>query len=249
MLPISRPGRKLAAAAATALLLATAPTALAAEYDFTSSINPNKGPIGSPINLKVGFRFGADEGREAGILRKVDVWFPPNARPNGAQFPSCTPEVINARRSFAGCPKGSQIGRGAIRADVPAADVFNVPARLTFFNGPGGKSVTIHAYAENPVLISQAFKAPLTRTSGRYGYHLVAPIPDTLQEIADGWFAQVRTMTTSISASITKRGRKIPYIQSTTLCPNSLGVPSASRIEFMRDYAPVDLTTTIRCRR
>jgi hypothetical protein len=249
MLPISRPGRKLAAAAATALLLATAPTALAAEYDFSSTINPNKGPIGSPINLKVDFRFGADPGREAGILRKVDVWFPPNARHNGAQFPSCTPEVINARRSFAGCARGSQIGTGKIMADVPAADVFGVPARLTFFNGPGGKSLTIHAYAENPVLVSQAFKAPLTRTRGRYGYHLVAPIPPELQEIADGWFVQVRTMRTSISAWTTRGGRRIPFIQSTTLCPKSLGVPSASRIEFAREYAPVDLTTTIRCRR
>ncbi|MDO8209264.1 hypothetical protein [Conexibacter sp. CPCC 206217] len=250
MLPIKRHGRALVAATATALLLATAPAAMGQPNSLNGSINPNKGPIGSPLRLTIGFRLDADPGKEAGTLSKVDLFFPPNARTNGALFPSCSPETINARRSFAGCPKGSKIGTGRIRADVPAADVLDVPATMTIFNGRGGKSVTIHIYAENPVLISEAFTAPLTKTSGRFGYHLVAPIPPSLQEIADGWFAQVRTLTSTISGWARNRsGRRIPYIQSTTLCPKSLSVPIASRIAFLRDYAPISQSATIACRR
>lgn len=249
MLPIKRHGRALVAATATALLLATAPAAMGQPNSLNGSINPDKGPIGSPIRLTIGFRLDADPGKEAGTLTKVDLFFPPNARTNGALFPSCSPDTINARRSFAGCPKGSKIGTGRIKADVPAADVFNVPATMTIFNGRGGKSVTIHIYAENPVLISEAFTAPLQKTSGRFGYHLTAPIPYTLQEINDGWFTQVRSLTSTINASITRGGRRIPYIQSTTLCPKSLSVPIASRIAFLRDYAPISQNATIKCRR
>jgi hypothetical protein len=251
MLPIKRPGRALAAAAATALLLATAPAAMGQPNTLNGKISPDKGPIGSPINLTIGFTLGMDPGREAGTLSRVDLFFPPNARTNGAKFPSCSMETINARRSFAGCPKGSQIGRGRIMADVPATDVFNVPAYMTIFNGRGGRSVTIHILAENPVQISQAFSAPLVRTKGRFGYHLTAVIPIELQEIADGWFAQVRSLTSTIRGSIRDRrtGKTIPYVESTTLCPRSLSVPIQSRIQFMRDYAPLTQNTTIRCRR
>lgn len=178
MLPIKRPGRTLVAAAATALLLATAPAAMGATGTLRGSINPDKGPVGSPINLKIGFTVAPDPGRERPIISNVDLYFPPNARTNGAKFPSCSPEVINARKSFAGCPKGSKIGTGLAKADVPATDVFNVPARLTMFNGPGGRSVTIHVDAQNPVVISLAYKAPLIKTKGRYGYHLLVAAAD-----------------------------------------------------------------------
>jgi hypothetical protein len=249
MLPISRPSRALVATAAAALLLATAPAAMAQPNTLSGSINPNKGPIGSPIRLTTGFTLGADDGKEAGIISKVEFFFPPNARTNGAKFPYCSPDTINARRNFSGCPKGSQVGRGKAIADVPATDVFGVPAYLTIFNGKGGKSLTVHVDAQNPVLISEAFTAPLVKTGGRYGYHFTAPLPADLQEISGGWFAEVRSLTATVGATITRGGRKIPYIQSTTLCPKSLGVPFASRISFMRDYAPVSATTTIRCRR
>jgi hypothetical protein len=249
MLPI-RNTRALTAAAAAALLLVAAPSAMAARGSLSGSINPNKGPIGSPIKqLNIGFTVDPDDAsREAPTLSKVDLFFPPNARTNGAKFPVCSPETINARRSFSGCPKGSKIGRGDIIADVPAADVNHVPAIMTVFNGAGGKSVTINIEAHNPVEIFQAFKAPLTKTSGRFGYHLSAPIPQSLQEINDGWFAEVRTLKSTIGAT----WRGTPYIQTTTACPKSLRVPIAARLAFMNRTpadAPMSLDSSISCRR
>lgn len=249
MLPI-RNRRALAAAAATALLLVAAPSAMAARGSLSGSISPNKGPVGSAINkLNINFAIDPDDStREAPTLSQVDLFFPPNARTNGAKFPSCSPATINARRSFSGCPKGSKIGSARIIADVPAVPVTGVTAIMTVFNGPGGKSVTINIEAHNPVEIFEAFKAPLTKTSGRFGYHLSAPIPRTLQEINDGWFAEVRSLRSSIGAT----WRGVPYIQTTTACPKSLSVPIAARIGFMARTdgdSPLSLNSTIRCRR
>ncbi len=248
MLPI-RNSRALAAAAATTLLLVAAPTAMAARGSLSGSINPNKGPIGSPINLSIGAVLDPDTpDRERGTLSKIELFFPPNARTNGAKFPYCAPETINARRSFSGCPKGSKIGTGKLRADVPAVPVSDVPGDIVIFNGKGGKSVTINIEAHNPVEIFEAFTATLVRTKGRYGYHLSGNIPRSLQEINDGWFAEVRRFSTSIKAT----WRGTPYIESTTLCPKSLSVPIAGRFSFMsrpNGDSPLDVTSTIRCRR
>ena len=251
MLPIPRPGRALAAAAATALLLtaAAAPSALAARGSLSGSISPNKGPIGSPIALSIGAVLDPDTpDRERGTLSQIELFFPPNARTNGARFPYCAPETINARRSFSGCPKGSRIGSGSLRADVPAVPVSDVPGDIVIFNGKGGKSVTINIEAHNPVEIFEAFPAKLVKTKGRYGYHLTGVIPRSLQEINDGWFAEVRNFKTKIAAT----WRGTPYIQSTTLCPKSLSVPIAGKFSFMsrpNGDAPLSVTSTIRCRR
>jgi hypothetical protein len=249
MLPIRRNSRALTAAAATALLLVAAPSAMAARGSLSGSISPDKGPIGSPINLSIGAVLDPDTpDRERGTLSKIELFFPPNARTNGAKFPYCAPETINARRSFSGCPKGSRIGTGTLRADVPAVPVMNVPGNIVIFNGKGGKSVTINIEAHNPVEIFEAFTAKLVKTKGRYGYHLSGDIPRSLQEINDGWFAEVRNFRTKIAAT----WRGTPYIQSTTLCPKSLSVPIAGRFSFMsrpNGDSPLSVTSTIRCRR
>jgi hypothetical protein len=234
-----------ATAAAALLLLAAAPQALAASGSLSGSISPNKGPVGTPLRLTTGFTLDPDPGKEAGTLTQVELFFPPNARTNGARFPSCSPETINARRSFSGCPKGSKIGGGSFRADVPAADQFDVPGVITLFNGAGGKTITVHILSQNPVDIYEAFSARLVRTKGRFGYHFIAPIPPSLQEINDGWFAEVRRLTATIGAT----WRKTPYIQTTTTCPKSLSVPVAGTMTFLRDNDPLQLSSTIACRR
>lgn len=253
MLPTKRPGRVLAMAATTAAaaLLAVAPGAQAASrMTMTSSIKPNRGPIGSPINLKVGFTIDpATEGGPLDTIRRVVVLFPPNARHNAKFFPACTAAQINAALSTRACPRGSLIGRGSGRADVTEADVFNVPYTITFFNGSrSGNRITVHVYAERPVVINLAFEASLVKTSGRYGYRLTFDLPYALQEIYPSWFAQVRTLGTEIRAFTKVRGRRIPFIESTTLCPRSNFVPVASTYTFL-DGSSTDVEARIACRR
>jgi len=252
MLPIKRPGSGLlAAAAAAATLLAAAPAAHAVtRMTMKSSIKPNKGPIGSPINLKIGFTLDpADPNVDPDTITRVVVLFPPNARPNGKLFPACSAAQINLAKSFRRCPKGSMIGKGGGFADVTAVPVRHVPYRLTFFNGSrNGKVITVHARATNPVDINLAFDAALVKTSGRYGYRLTFNLPDALQEIYPGWFAQVRTLNSTIRAFYKVKGRRIPYIQSTTLCPKSKFVPIASTYSFL-DGSSTNVDARIACRR
>jgi hypothetical protein len=252
MLPIKRPGRVLAAAAAAAALLAAATPAAQATSRMTmsSSINPNKGPIGSPINLSIGFTIDpAEAGATPDTISRVTLLLPPNARPNGRLFPACSAQQINAAKSFARCPKGSKIGTGRGFADVTAVPVEHVPYTLTFFNGSrAGNKITVHARALRPVDINLAFDATITRIGGRYGYRVQFNLPDGLKEIYPGWFAQVRTMQTKITGSYKVRGRTIPYIQSTTLCPKSLSVPAAATFDFL-DGSKTDTTSRIACRR
>ncbi len=169
MLPI-RNSRALAAAAATALLLVAAPSAMAARGSLSGSISPNKGPIGSPINLldRRRARPRRRPTESAGRSSKIELFFPPNARTNGAKFPYCAPATINARRSFSGCPKGSKIGSGKLRRRRPGrAGDRTSPATSTIFNGKGGKSVTINIEAHNPVEIFEAFTATLVEDQGQ----------------------------------------------------------------------------------
>jgi hypothetical protein len=238
----TRAGRTLAAAAAATLLLAAAPAAMATQSTISGKISPNKGKPGTPLALTIGFTITRENG-ENNTLRKVVLDFPPNAVANGAKFPSCMPAVINARRSFNGCPRGSLIGRGSLVADVPAADVFNVPGKVTLFNGQGGKSITVHIYAENPVLISEAFTAPLKKTGGRYGYKLTANIPPTLQEIADGWFAEVKRFSTTVNAKWRGRG----YIEAKK-CPKNGRAPIAGAFDFLREASPTSALGIITCK-
>lgn len=228
-------------AAASTLLLTAAPAALATQSTISGKISPSKARPGKPLALTIGFTITRENGQN-NTLRRAVLQFPPNAVANGKLFPSCSPDVINARRSFAGCPKGSRIGGGSLVADVPATDVYNVPGRVTLFNGAGGKSITVHIYATNPVEISEAFSAPLVKTGGRYGYKLTADVPDSLQEIADGWFAEVKKFTTTVKATWRGRG----YIEAKK-CPKSGRAPIAGAFDFLRESSPTSALGFIKC--
>jgi len=227
-----RAGRTLAAAGVTALLLATAPAAMATTSSISGSIKPNHGKPGTPIALKVGFTLDPAEGAVPDTLSKVVVNLPPNGVQNAKFFPICTAAQINAAKSFKRCPKGSQVGRGSLRADVTAVPVYNVPGRVTFFNGSkNGKKLTIHIRATNPVDINQAFEASIVRTRGRYGYRLTANIPESLQEIYPSWFAQVRRFESTFDAKRKVKGKMRGYIEAKK-CPKSRRVPVAGTFGF-----------------
>ncbi|MBB4662583.1 hypothetical protein [Conexibacter arvalis] len=250
MLPNKRSGRVLAAAALAAALLAAAPAAQAQNRtSLRGAINPNKGKIGTPMDLKIAFTIDPPAGTVPGTLSELTLQFPPNAKVNANLFPVCSAATINAAKSFRNCPKGSQIGGGRGHADVTAVPVYNADFDVTLFNGSrSGKKITVHVYAIRPVPIYEAFEATLTRTRGRYGYRFVAKLPYSLQEISPGWFAQVRDFNSTIRARRKIRGKTRGFIESSTLCPRSLSVPLAGSFKFL-DGTSSSSQTTIRCRR
>jgi hypothetical protein len=204
---------------------------------ITGSVKPNSHvKPGTPLTLKVAFTLNPTGGLLPGTLSSVIVQLPPQAVDNGALFPSCTPETINAvSGSGKNCPKGSRIGKGDIRADVWAVDnLRNVPASIEFYNGPGGKSLTMLVHVIRPARVNVAFKAPLVRTHGRYGYKLTAPIPDILQDLqgaGGGWYPAVRKLSATVGTTMKVRGRTRGYIEAKR-CPKSGKVPLAGTFNF-----------------
>jgi len=220
---------------------------MAASSSITGRINPDKGRPGTPLRLTVRFTTEGDPGEQSATLRRVIVQLPPNAVQNASLFPTCNAATINAAKSFRRCPKKSLIGRGQLRADVPNAETWNVPAIVTFFNGSrSGNRITVHIFAERPVDIYLAFDATLVRTKGRYGYKLTADIPEELQEIYPTWYPQVRWLESSFNQTIVVRGRKRGYIEAKR-CPKSGRVPIAGAFDF-RQGSSTSSTGWITCR-
>ena len=125
----------------------------------------------------------------------------------------------------------------------------NVPGTVTLFNGPGGRSITVHIHLTNPALISIAFDAPLRRTRGKYGYVLTANVPEGLQTlIAPDSYGALRRFTTTVGITRKVRGRTRGYIEAKR-CPRSGRVPVAGAFFFNEDRATTSATGTIRCTR
>ena len=243
--------RTLSLAAASAALLAVAPPAIAdTKSTLSGSISPVRVKPGAPLNLTIGFTLDPTErGADPATLTQIVIDFPKNAVHNGRLFPSCSAAAINARQNFSACPKGSQIGRGTGRADTPAVDVYNVPVRFTLFNARGGKAITIHVYAENPIVVNHAFEAPIKRVRGRYGYRLTAKVPEILQEIngkGGGWFVGLRKFRSTVGGTRVVKGKRRGFIEAKS-CPRGGRAPIAARFSFLRDSAPSSARSWIRC--
>lgn len=222
--------------AAAAALLAGAPAASATRAAIDAKAMPQNAPPGTPLTLVVRASLSPDLPGQSMTLTTADVRFPDHVTLNRRLFPACRAATINAARGrFTDCPPGSRIGSGSFRADVPAAEVYNVPGRITIFNGGEGL-VTAHVYATNPVLISEAFECRLVRTSGRFGYRLNIEVPYRLQEISEGWFAEVRTLNFTVGAKTRVRGRTRGLIEVERWTDT---VPFAVTFNFLRESAPV----------
>jgi hypothetical protein len=233
--------------AVAALLVAAAPAAaLSPSSSIGGSINPSKGPVGTPLKLTVRFNLNPGPGEPPGTLNRAILQLPPNGVTNGKFFPSCSADTINrAHGSFRNCPKGSQIGAGKLYGDVFNLDLVRVPGRVTLFNGPGGKSITVHVYLTNPALIRIALDAPLVKTPGRYGYRLTAPVPEGLQELIPDAFAGLRTFTSTVWATKKVHGKTRGYIEAKT-CPKSGRVPIAGQF-FFREGGTTSSVGSIKC--
>lgn len=246
MRPVRSASTAAAVTAAGALLAIAAP-ATAATATLHGSVDPDHGRPGTPVTVRFGFEIAPDPGLEPPTLSTVTLLLPHAATLNGSLFPVCTADMVNAAKSIRVCPRGSQIGTGRARADVTAVPVYNVPATMTFFNGSrDGTHLTMHVRALRPVDISEATDATLVKTSGRYGYKLVAPLPPSLQEIYPGWFQQVRRFDSVIGATRTVAGRRRGYVEAKR-CPSAGRVSMSATFGFY-DQTSASAATTVRCR-
>jgi hypothetical protein len=241
-----------AAIAATLLVAAAAPTAGAiVPARLGVSISPTRvgrvrNGVGTPVKLKntITFSHPADSSLR---LQRVTLLLPGGGVgvPNGKLFPSCSANTLNrARGRLSVCPSGSLVGRGL--ATGTAVDIgVTSTGRLTFFNGPGGRSLTLNVSIINPALINATFTAPIKKISGRYGYRVTFNIPSQLQTILDGPIV-VRRIEATVGATRTVRGVRRGFIEALR-CPRSRRGPARGEFRFS-DGSTSTADATLTCR-
>jgi hypothetical protein len=238
------------AVAATLVLAVAAPAANGpVSSSLTGSISPARvarprNGVGTNVKLKLRtvFAHPADSRLQ---LQKLVYKLPSGAKANGKLFRSCTARALNrARGRLSACPRGSKIGGGT--ATGTAVDLgVTANGKLTLFNGPNGKSITINVSITNPALINITFSAPLRKTSGRFGYVVTAKVPAGLQTILDGPIV-VRRLDLTTGATRTVNGIRRGYIEALR-CPRSGRAPLHGDFSFSQGAKTSD-AGTIACR-
>ena len=250
MRPI-RTGRVALAALAAILLAAAAPTAGAAvPARLGVSISPKRvgrarAGVGTSVKLKNTIVFTHPD--DSSIrLRRVTLLLPGGVgKPNGNLFPSCKAGTLNrARGRLSVCPRGSKVGSGIARGTAVDIGVTS-SGRMTFFNGPGGRSLTLNVSIINPALVNATFSAPIKKISGRYGYSVTFRIPPQLQTILDGPIV-VRSIDATVGATRVVRGVRRGYIEALR-CPRSRRAPARGQFSF-DDGTMTTAETAIACR-
>ncbi len=200
------------AVAAVALIPASSAFAINSVQKFSASVSPAKaGTKKKPtaVTLKVRPYFDDISADSAAPFATTfaNVFFDKNLVFNGAKFPQCAnAKVLSAASS---CPSGSKVGKGTA-AGVALGLTENLT--VTIYNGPGGKAVELLVDGTSPLAIHSVIEGKLTKQTGQFGYLLKVPVPADLQQPAPGAIATLTDFNTTIKASITKKGKKTPYI-------------------------------------
>jgi hypothetical protein len=176
--------RKLALAGIAGMLIGGAIVAAVASSAATVSVVPARLAVGSPshpqgVKLTTALSWQGLKPGNAPTITKIDLWFPTGTRYNGASYPSCSYERLNAAGPSA-CPKNSVMGSGTATA---FADTVVTRPRITVVNG-GSDRVYFYTVLNNPARVQVPVIGQLTRLPGGFAYHLSATIPPRLLVVA-----------------------------------------------------------------
>ncbi len=235
-------------AAATLAALAPAADAPVARPVVTISadVSPSTRPLppGTPLTLRLSTRFSSEPAGGNFVLQRADFLFGKGARMNGALFPSCSAaKLVAAHGRLSVCPEGAKVGTGIATGRAVAVGVTS-SGKLTIFNGPGGRSLTLNMVVIHPALINATFSAPIVRLhGGRYAFKLSSSVPPELQTILEGDVVVTRLDITT-GATRTIDGRRRGYIEATT-CPRG-GSAVHGEFSFNQDASAV-VDETVPC--
>ena len=148
------------------------------------------------------------------------VWFTKEGLTNAKQFPGCASSKVFQDEKT--CPSGSKVGSGTARGIGIGLDE-NV--KLTAFNQPSGKGITVLVIGESPLIIREVVVANLKTLSGdpKYKYELTFSVPKNLQSPAPGVIAAIKDLSLTIPVTylkksgkiVKKKGHKVPYLATT----------------------------------
>jgi hypothetical protein len=225
--------RKLAVLGATALVvLLVAAVAYAQQvntYQVVGSTSPakpgaKKKPL--PIKLTFDYQVGEATGLRPSPVKRYTIGFY-GVKSNGALFPKCTAQAINAAQTDAGCVKGSMVGKGVIINQVgasnnPSDKSIDCNLNLTLYNGgqgalaiylSGGPTTTVQGKT-CIIPITQAIDARYVGFAGG-GTALQFDVPSNLLHSVPGLDTAVTQVTSTIDKmTVKKSGKTRGYYES-----------------------------------
>lgn len=209
----------LVVACSAAVSLAGSPVGSVPTAKLKAKASPHRRPSpGTPIRFAIDTRLASRPPGGRFVLRRADYLFPRSVVVNGRRFPSCSVRTLNrARGALRACPRGSKIGSGVVPGRVVNLGGLISRGRLTLFNGPGGRSVTVNVRVEVPAIIETTVSAPLRRSRGTSKLTLV--LPPELNEILDGPIVTSR-IHLDLGATRTVNGVRRGYVEAAR-CPRS----------------------------
>jgi hypothetical protein len=187
-MPISRIALTTIACAAVVALLAFAARAADAPapvpvVHLTGGVTPSRPslPPGTPLHLHLHVRFTSDPPGTDYVFQGVDLLFHTDDRFNGALFPSCSATRLRrAHGNLRVCPQGSKVGVGS---GTGHALGITASGRLSLFNGPGGKSLTVNFSIVHPVNLNVTWSDAITYRPANHTILIRERDPVTLQSI------------------------------------------------------------------
>jgi hypothetical protein len=233
--------RKVALLATTAVAAVgvTSPAwAVNADQGLDVSVSPTKaGTKKKPANVKIKVTTTTNpKDATPFATRQAVIHFDKALVFNPKKFKTCSAAKVQQAESS--CPKGSKVGSGSA---VGTAIGQTSNLSVTAFNGPNSRFL-LHVVAATPLQIDAVIQASLKKDKGKYGYKLVVPIPENLQQPVPGVFATLKQFITSVKG--TSKG--VPYVGLTS-CPKS------KKLSFKGDFTFTDGTTlhatdTVKCK-
>jgi hypothetical protein len=170
-------GMPVGAAAVAVVAPSTVRTVRVTQARDQLSAGSPKHPQGVKLTTALSWT-GLNPATAVGVT-KVELWFPVGSLYNGASYPSCSYDRLNAAGPNA-CPKGSIMGSGTGTA---FADTVVTRPRITVVNG-GGTRVYFYTVLNNPARVQIPVIGYVTRVPGAFAYHLSATIPPQLRVVA-----------------------------------------------------------------
>jgi hypothetical protein len=179
--------RKLALAAIAGMLIGAAAVAAVASSAVRvvratparDQLSPGSLKHPQGVKLTAGLSWTGLSPATAPAVTRVELWFPAGSLYNGASYPSCSYDRLNAAGPDA-CPKGSIMGSGTGTA---FADTVVTRPRITVVNG-GGTRVYFYTVLNNPARVQVPVIGYVNRLRGTFAYHLSATIPPLLRVVA-----------------------------------------------------------------
>lgn len=203
---------------AVALTCAGSAAASNTRITVNASVKPSKaGTPSKPVGETVSFMVDVTSliAAPPAVTDEVDIYVPKELRDRGAQFPSCSADVLGTKGVTA-CPAGSKVGDGS--ATGRTLGVIE-PLQVQAYNGPGGQSLILFVTGTQPATLNVpvigAMKAPAgVPNPSDFSTELAFPVPQALTMPLPGADGVLTHIAVRIDGQRKVHGRTVHYFES-----------------------------------